>query len=757
MGVRGLSTYVDDNKNLFLSDYKLHDTKVIIDGSNLFHFLYYHYNVSYQFGGDYDRFARKCKRFFNILKDCSVTPVVVFDGGYNPDDRKLATVLERANERRKRVGLVCSKGRGCVLPILSYETFLQVLVELEVAHVSCIYEADREIAVLAKKWKCPVLSNDSDFFIYQLEGGFIPLDYINMTLCLYDSQKNIASVLERKTVVGESQFVYIPVKYYNCERFLKLFKKDDNDYVLPLLGTLLGNDYVEISVLYSFYQSLRAPKCPSKKLIKTKASTRMEAVLHWVDNTENEEEALELILEGVAKEKRENLREVLVKSVSEYKDIDNFDSFDLEHFVTNVQNGRFYITCENVYSECIETVESKISDLTDYYDRNLPQWFIRKLRSCEMNGSFLQNVCVNHRVVFNCQVEMLREISSYTCSRNLRSVIYGIVLNPLKCDASDKPSQNNNVVEFDRKGKNTKKFFVQPVDTLPGVSELPTLQTVPSLSEGDRRNILYAAFGVTSESLEKNVDEASQLFTLVLRLWINNAEPKVSESHLSALLICVIALHLKQLDWLAMKKASGLTPFEPKMYPDIVKACTEMGKERIEAFKRYTEKHFKRPELSSKIPRDNKVVHGYAQFQACFLDTRYFNQVLMNPICIPSPSMILNCTFVYNLCRDLEGRPCPERFCADILGKDSPLHSLFLSWKQSVISLCRDTSFDGGKRKMEGLKKKSKSRTKAKKSKKEECSEQKNDWSLSEEEVGETMTLNCDVSNKFSLLGLQDS
>lgn len=753
MGIRGLSTFVDDNKNIFLSDDKLHDTKVIIDGSNLFHFLYYHYKISHQFGGDYDHFARKCKRFFNILRECSITPFVVFDGGYDPDDRKLPTVLERMNDRRKKVGLICAKGRGCVLPVLSYETFRHVLVELEVAHASCVYEADREIAVLAKRWKCPVLSNDSDFFIYKLEGGFVPLDYINMTLCLYNTEKDVASVLERNSTAGENEFIYLPVKYYNCERFLKQFSKKDNDeYVLPMLATVLGNDYVDYSVLYSFYQDLRAPKNPSKKTVRAKASSRMEAVLHWIDCTESEEGAFDLILDTVTKEKRKGVEEILRKSVKEYKDIDDFASFDLEGVLISGQRDR------SVALEVSEVTELRLSELSDYYDRKLPQWFVRQLRSCEMNGSFLQNACVNHRVIFNCQIEMLRETSSYACSRNLRSFIYGIILSPLNQEESEKESRDNSVVEYDRHGKGTKKFYVQPLNELTGVTEIPGLWKIPSLSEIDRKKLLYASFGINLESLDENLDEGSKLLILVLSFWVKNAQPKVTESHLSALLICIMALHMKELEWLNMKKSLGFTPFEPNMYRDVVQACSSMSEKRIEIFKKYTDKHFSRPEHSAKIPRDNKVVHGYAQFQACYLDTNYLNQVLLSPVCIPSPSEVLNCTFMYNLCRDLESRAHPDLHCADILSRGSPLHSLFLSWKQLVINLCKENSFECARQEgsLEGGKKKGKSKNKSKKAKKDKNSEQKTEWSSSEIEDAESVTLNCDVSNKFSLLDLHD-
>ena len=40
--------------------------------------------------------------------------------------------------------------------------------------------ADDQIAALANYWECPVLTNDSDFLIYDLQAGVILLDYLNL-------------------------------------------------------------------------------------------------------------------------------------------------------------------------------------------------------------------------------------------------------------------------------------------------------------------------------------------------------------------------------------------------------------------------------------------------------------------------------------------------------------------------------------------------------------------------------------------------
>ncbi|WAR18233.1 ASTE1-like protein [Mya arenaria] len=111
-----------------------------------------------EYGGDYDNYANKCKTFFTNLRACKVEPYVVLDGGYDPDKRNWNTAVQvqRKASSREPAGLICENGPEAteehVLPFLCHETFQHVLRELQIPQVTCPYEADREIAVLANKY-----------------------------------------------------------------------------------------------------------------------------------------------------------------------------------------------------------------------------------------------------------------------------------------------------------------------------------------------------------------------------------------------------------------------------------------------------------------------------------------------------------------------------------------------------------------------------------------------------------------------------
>lgn len=72
---------MDDNFK-FIKEFLLYDTKVVIDGNNLYYFIFYNNYVDFFYGGDYDQYARKIKEFFSFLSFCNIQSYVVFDGGY---------------------------------------------------------------------------------------------------------------------------------------------------------------------------------------------------------------------------------------------------------------------------------------------------------------------------------------------------------------------------------------------------------------------------------------------------------------------------------------------------------------------------------------------------------------------------------------------------------------------------------------------------------------------------------------------------
>lgn len=80
MGVQGLTTYVEGNRN-FLQDVKFRDSRLVIDGCSLYFRLYFTHGLDQQHGGDYDAFTCLLNQFLSALAACNIQPYVVLDGG----------------------------------------------------------------------------------------------------------------------------------------------------------------------------------------------------------------------------------------------------------------------------------------------------------------------------------------------------------------------------------------------------------------------------------------------------------------------------------------------------------------------------------------------------------------------------------------------------------------------------------------------------------------------------------------------------
>lgn len=260
MGVRGLSSFLHENPQFF-KPHKLHNCCVIVDGDNLMHSIYFSDKIDVICGGDYDKYAKSVRKYFWMFLECSVKPVVVFDGGYDKSGKKLKTIYKRTNDRLSSVkDIAQSKSfHECLLPILAREVFISVLIDLYIHFVVSDYEADEQIAVLANSFKCPVISADSDFYIFDLHLGFITRDSIETTVIL-DIDSN------------GKEYKFLNCLIYHIDEFVSCFPGLEKR-VLPLFGTLMGNDYVEGHEFDNFFSNIKLPKYKGKHL---KANARQK-------------------------------------------------------------------------------------------------------------------------------------------------------------------------------------------------------------------------------------------------------------------------------------------------------------------------------------------------------------------------------------------------------------------------------------------------------------------------------------------------
>ena len=173
MGIPKLTAYMRNYGHFTRVILKKFASKLVIDGFSLCYAL--HCGIVC---GDYKEFYQEIVKFFEGLKCIGVEAYVVVDG-IDYENKK-----EVSNDRNRLTGRLKLLQRkeyqrdqlvGCesFLPSLAKVVFIDALRENDIKFFVADGEADRDIASLANHLQCPVLSNDSDFFVFNIECGFI--------------------------------------------------------------------------------------------------------------------------------------------------------------------------------------------------------------------------------------------------------------------------------------------------------------------------------------------------------------------------------------------------------------------------------------------------------------------------------------------------------------------------------------------------------------------------------------------------------
>eukprot|EP00033_Pygsuia_biforma_P000724 GCRY01000847.1.p1 GENE.GCRY01000847.1~~GCRY01000847.1.p1 ORF type:complete len:1383 (+),score=420.73 GCRY01000847.1:228-4376(+) len=247
MGVQGLTTLVEKFSVGKTTQFRSDTPKetFVFDGYSLVTHLYFSFShdrpLNFVHGGQYDDFALRVHDFFTIMKSCNIESFVVFDGALH--DIKKDTCISRESQRIESLHK-CFYSKPDkyfqVLPHLCVESFLQIAKQDNIPVVSADYEADSVVSWYCKKVNGIAVSNDSDFFIYDIPKGFAPLKEFSVgkdcvMLRLFDNT-SISSSL-------------------------------GFDHKLnPLFASLAGNDYVSRELLEAFHRFVLNNHSPSSKL-----------------------------------------------------------------------------------------------------------------------------------------------------------------------------------------------------------------------------------------------------------------------------------------------------------------------------------------------------------------------------------------------------------------------------------------------------------------------------------------------------------
>lgn len=643
MGIKGLTTFMKSNPQL-TKGITLHNTEVVIDGNSLYHFIFYSNQLDFLHGGDYDQYAYKIIKFFNLLHCCNIQPYIVFDGGNDPNDMKFQTSRKRMKERLEMAMQLAKghKGNCKVMPILAFDTFRAVLKEIMIPFTVCDFEADIEIAKLANKLNCPVLSDDSDFYIFPLTAGFIPLD----SVCFTEQETRMEN---------DSLDNFLSARRYHVNKFVYCFPSLGRK-VLTLLATLLGNDYVDTQIFKPFYSSIWRYEGDTQFSIPVTDKRTLKVIL-WLESLKTYEDGISAI---TSKALTSQHLITIISALQRTKKAFTLNATDCSLFPYFKQNS--------------STIGKPIRGQNGLM---IPEWYVCYHRQGILPPSSLDIITLRRKFLIP-QVEDPNSISSYRCSAKLREHMYGILLSEdfivYERLAADRISD---VEEYDRNGHILWGKTVHALKTLTGYGELPKLSVIPDLSSTEKENILRQIISIPSFSIDYMTKDLELVLGIVL-FWIKRAKPHVTIFHLHSVLICLIMLKLK---WVLFHH--GTTGCEKNLIEDTVLDMT--GESLKEVF-------YKLNQYSAKIdhntehPVNSGVIHGFAQFQTCLMGTMHLNSLLMSPFPNPCIHHVFSGTFLYNVYLKLKKQESADVFIHKVLLMDTNLAQIHQCLFDTVIN-----------------------------------------------------------------------
>ncbi|XP_070574689.1 single-strand DNA endonuclease ASTE1-like [Ptychodera flava] len=617
MGVFGLTQFVKRDSSL-LRSLLLHDTRAIVDGNGLVHWLCYGTGVDCVHGGDYQDFEDVCFRFFGSLQSCNVKPLVLIDGAVDFDGGKLETLKSRAEQKIKR-SLGISRGSGGkIMPPFAFEIFLQTMRKLSIPYIVCDFEADNEIVALANDMGCPVIAEDSDFFIFDITSGYIPrsnLDWRNPRQT-------------QSSTTGQA----IHAEIFYLDRFCEKYSITKES--IPILACLLGNDYIQRGAFDSFVR---------EKVRKEhgRYDGDINIILRWLARQSDFESTKASMLDSADGITRHTLQTAL---------------------------ALYQVQSESVFGGYLDG-RSPIPRITiDEFPELMPEWYSEVCRTGKLPATVI-NTMVQHWHITNASVEDIEQPSCNNVSLPIRKVFYGIILKRPADEAESTEHELHKIEEFNRDSTTLKSALITPTPSLERYGALPSLADIPSIHVTDRKNIILETLGIVEPALER-VQEEIKLPVAVTIYWIKNANPRIFANHVHALLMCFLRGYFEaeqspksELDDFSteytlkeesstVSKVSTSPSLKRSAEQSLLSTSARKMTKKFRTVDQLLEDVFQ--EREQRI--DLRTVQAYAQWQSCMQHANYLNTVLQGPFHAPEMTKLYKGTLIHKMCSVLESK-----------------------------------------------------------------------------------------------------
>ena len=384
MGIPKLTSFIRN----FFSGWKEErlEGHLVIDGCSL---CYHLYTFDWIHGGQYKEYHDIISEYFRALQSSAIESIVVFDG-IDYTGEKSETIQKRYDSKNEKVHnqFTDTSGSGVclpevtsqvdsdgVLPLLASAVFYETLAELGVKCIRVDGEADKDIAQLANFYSCPVLSNDSDFFMFSLKGGFVHMDRFN-----WRAQPIIAEVYHVTALMDQFNLAHENLRF--------------------IIPAILGNDFLPAVNVGSYFRHIK--QVTSLAVGKHHPVLPVVVYASHYDNLEDFITRLESIdneLLYLDESGKEVLRENCIKAEEMY-DIQKVHSLEDLH-------GRTELLIKGKYT--------------------IPGWLLDQVRCCKVTDELLAAIGFSSGYMLPITMGSPQKVNPIHISRPLRRAAYSLL------------------------------------------------------------------------------------------------------------------------------------------------------------------------------------------------------------------------------------------------------------------------------------------------------------------------------------------
>ena len=171
MGVRNIYGFVEDNEKLLTKQVELSNTHLVIDGRALQRILFDRSTINKSdalYGGNYVAYAKTLEEFFGRLSDCKIKPYVILSGAKDPRMESSESARDYYVEKMNSKNFLYE-----IQPIMNNYVLMDVLTKLGVRHGRTLFDAGSDLVAIANEVKCPLMSDNTDLYMFDIPGGFI--------------------------------------------------------------------------------------------------------------------------------------------------------------------------------------------------------------------------------------------------------------------------------------------------------------------------------------------------------------------------------------------------------------------------------------------------------------------------------------------------------------------------------------------------------------------------------------------------------